>query len=320
MKTDWNRRFLSLPPVVLVLKLSQKLVIPGFDGLSIYEVAAFFLRGIRKVSVTSRASSIAFNFFLATFPAILFFFTIIPYVPVSDSYARVMELLGELIPQHAFITIESTITDILTRPRKGLLSIGFLMALYFSTNGINSIIDAFNMTIHVKESRTVFRQRLISVFLVILLAFLTILAVSLITTGTWVLNFLSDNIHLIGKSYLFLLQTGKWLVIIALLFFTFSFLYYFGPVKKSRYRFFSAGSTLATLLTLATSLGFDFYISNFSSYNALYGSIGTLIILLLWMYFNSIILLLGFELNASILSASEQKNLSFNRDQHPSEP
>ena len=307
MANRWNQWFLATRPVAFVLELGKKLVFPGMEGLTLFEVLQFFFRGISKGSLNSRASSIAYNFFLATFPAILFFFTIIPLIPISDFQVSLMELLKEVIPEHAYYTVESTIRDIITRPRGGLLSLGFIMALYFSTNGINSIILAFNMTIHSTESRTWIKQRLVSIFLVILLALLTIIAIALITSGTIVLNYLSEKKFLIGPSYYYLLQLGKWLVIIGLLYLSFSSLYFFGPAKKSRFRFFSPGATLASFLTLATSLGFDYYVSNFSKYNALYGSIGTMIILLLWIYFNSSILLIGFELNASILSADKAR-------------
>ncbi|MCX6270221.1 MAG: YihY/virulence factor BrkB family protein [Bacteroidetes bacterium] len=307
MPVTWSARLLSLKPVSTVLKLSGKIVFPGMNGLTLYEVASFFYTGVSKGSITARASSIAFNFFLATFPAIIFFFTIIPYIPVANFQTSLMSLLKDMIPEHAYYTIESTIIDIITRPRKSLLSLGFIMALYFSTNGINSILEAFDMTVHAREKRTWFKQKLIAIFLVILLAFLTIIAIVLITSGTLVLDFLVQKHILKDWDYYYLLQFGKWVVITSLLYFAISSLYFFGPVRKSRFRFFSAGATLASILTLAISIGFDFYVSNFSKYNALYGSIGTLIILLLWIYFNSNILLIGFELNASILSADDAR-------------
>ncbi|MHC1706155.1 MAG: YihY/virulence factor BrkB family protein [Bacteroidales bacterium] len=310
MSGKFNDYVASLQAVKIILALSKKVVPPGFEGLSLYEVASFFIQGIQKGSLTSRASSISFQFFLAIFPAILFFFTLIPYIPVDDFQIQLMALLKDVIPEHAYFTIESTIRDIVVKPRSGLLSLGFLLALYFSTNGVRSIVEAFNMTVHIEVSRTVFKQRLIAIFLVILLAVLTIVAIALITTGTLVFNFLEENNILIGATYYYLLQAGKWIVIIALLYFAFASMFYFAPEKKSRFRFFSAGSSLATVLTLMTSVGFDFYVSNFSKYNALYGSIGTLIILLLWIYFNSLILLIGFELDASILIARKTRERS----------
>ncbi|MEI6576076.1 MAG: YihY/virulence factor BrkB family protein [Bacteroidota bacterium] len=295
-------------PVIALITASDRLILPSFDGLSVYEVAIFFIRGIQQGQLRSRASAIAFNFFLAIFPTILFLFTLIPYLPIHNSYDSLMKMLAELIPDHAFKAIESTIRDILTHKQGGLVSIGFLMAGYFSTNGIRSVIEAFNISIHAKENRTVFRQRLASIFLVILLAVLTLTAITLITAGKGILQFLVHKKLLVAWIYYYLLLAGNWVVIISLIYFGISFIYYFAPARQMRFRFFSAGSSLATFLVLLLSVGFNFYVSNFSRYNALYGSIGTLIIVLLWIYFNASILLLGFELNASIILAKEHKN------------
>lgn len=302
-----GRYFMSLGVVNSAIRASQRIVLPTFDGLSIYEVSVFFIKGIQKGSISSRSSSIAFNFFLAIFPAILFFFTLIPYLPIENFEQSLMDLLQELLPRNAFLTIESTIKDILTHRQGGLLSIGFLMALYFATNGIRSIIEAFNMTIHTVEKRTWIRYRLDSLLLVVLLSFLMIIAIFLITAGTSILDFLMMKKLMVRWIYYYLILAGNWIVITALVYFGVSFIYYFAPGKQMRFRFYSAGSNLATTLILLTSLGFNYYVSHFSRYNALYGSIGTLIIVLLWIYFNASILLLGFELNASIHQARRHK-------------
>jgi membrane protein len=292
-----------------VIAASKRIVLPGFEGLSVYDVSVFFIRGIRKGSLNSRASSIAFNFFLAIFPAILFFFTLIAYLPIRNFESSLMELLADLIPQHAYFTIESTIKDVLTHRQGGLVSIGFVLAAYFSSNGIHSIIEAFNMTIHARETRTVFRQRVASALLVGLISVLTIVAIFLITAGKFILEWLFLEKLLVDWIYYYLLLGGNWLIIVALIYFTISFIYYLAPAKPMRFRFFSAGSTLATALAVAASIGFNYYVSNFSRYNALYGSIGTLIIIMLWIYFNASILLLGFELNASIINARKHRGL-----------
>jgi len=301
------RFVLGLRAVDTLIRGSQKVILPAFDGMSVYDISIFFYHGIKKGALRARASSIAFNFFLAIFPAILFFFTLIPYLPIENFEQSLMRLLHEVIPQNAYLTIESTIKDILTHRQGGLVSIGFLMALYFSTNGIRSIIEAFNMTIHTVETRTVVRQRLDSFLLVVSLSVLTIVAIVLITAGTGILDYLMAKELMVGWIYYYMILAGNWIVITALVYFGVSFIYYLAPAKVMRFRFFSAGSSLATFLVLLTSIGFNFYVSHFSRYNALYGSIGTLIIVLLWIYFNASILLLGFELNASIHKARRHR-------------
>ena len=302
------QRFLDSRWIQLPIRISKKIVIPGFDGLPLYNVAAFFIKGIQKGSLTSRASSLSFTFFLATFPAIIFFFTIIPYIPIDHFQDTLLALLKDVFPNKAFDAAQTTLEDIVKRQRAGLLSVGFILALYFSTNGIDTIIREFNKTYHTIETRPWLKRRIISLFLVILISIIVIIAIVLITAGTVVLHFLVKHNILQNSFTIFLINAGRWLVIMALIFFSVSFLYYYAPAKKTKFRLFSPGSILATFLSLVTSIGFNFYVSNFSKYNTLYGSIGTLLIVLLWIYFNAIILLIGFELNASILNAKKFNN------------
>jgi membrane protein len=300
---EFYKKFIEWKPIANIIAFSKNLVLPGFDGMPFYDVSLFFVKGMQKGSITQRASSLSFNFFLALFPAIIFFFTLIPYLPITDFQTTLFSILQSVLPENAFETVKSTISDILTNKRSGLLSVGFLMTLYFATNGVNAVIDAFNKSYHTLENRTWIKQRLISVFLVIILAVLLITAIALITVGSFLLNYLVKYGLLKGEITIYLLFASRWIILLAMLFFGISFLYYFAPAKKKRFRFISAGSTLATFLILITTFGFNFYVTNFSEYNALYGSIGTLIIILMWIYFNAIILLIGFELNASISNA-----------------
>jgi membrane protein len=300
------KEFIQWQPVAMLIKYSKGLVLPGFDGVPFYDVFLFFIKGMQKGAITQRAASLSFNFFLALFPAIIFLFTLMPYLPIHNFQITLFEILQSFLPSNAFETVESTISDIITNKRSGLLSFGFIMTLYFATNGVNAIIEAFNKTYHTVESRSWIRQRLISIVLVLILSLLLIISITLITAGSFILNYLVHHGILKGQFTIYLLFASRWIVLMAMLFFGVSFLYYFAPAKKRTFRFISAGSTLATVLTLITILGFKYYVANFSKYNALYGSIGTLIIVLMWIYFNAIILLIGFELNASISNAKSK--------------
>jgi membrane protein len=295
--------FLDWEPVARIIRLSKKIILPGFDGLPLYNVARFFIEGLQKGALTMRAASMSFSFFLAFFPGILFFFTLIPYVPIEDFHQKLMELLMQLLPASAFDTIWTTVEDILNRPRGGLLSLGFVLAMYFSTNGVSSMIEAFNQTHHALETRSWIKQRLIAILLVVITSVIVILAIALLTAGNAAIDYLVEKDLLRGSLNIFFVQLSKWVVILGMVFFVISFSYYLAPARSSHFRFISAGSSLSTLLSLLTMVGFNFYISNFNRYNALYGSIGTLLVLMLWIYFNAIILLIGFELNASISGA-----------------
>ncbi len=291
-----------------LVEKARQVSLPFFEGVPVYDVAVFFWHSIVNGAITTRASAIAFSFFIALFPAVLFLFTLIPYIPIENFQNELFQLIHELLPESTFATVEDTLTDIILRPRGGLLSLGFIMALIFSTNGLASMMSAFDATIHSINRRTWVSQRLAAIVLLMILSVLLLIAVSLIIGGQIVINYLQTNEILQDKFTIFLITFGKWIVIISLIFFANSFLYYMAPAKKTEWRFFSAGSALATALTVLAFSGFSFYINNFSQYNKLYGSIGTLLIILFLMYLLSLILLIGFELNASIYQAkTEQK-------------
>lgn len=291
----------SFKRLLLYFKLIlQKIVIPGFDGVSIYEVLNFFFKGLVKGAITMRASAVAFNFFLALFPTIIFIFTIIPYLPIPDFDIVVFDLLKDILPNSTYETVYETVENILTQPQGGLLSAGFAMALFFSTTGIISLIEAFNQTYHSIQARSFFKQYVIALFLVIIISGLVLLGISLMIGGGVFIGYLQSKEWIDSGFQTFMLQFLKWFIVVCIFFFAISFLYYLGPSRRQRFRFISAGSTLSTLLIIILSIGFNYYIDNFSRYNTLYGSIGTLIIVMLWMYFVSIVILIGFELNASI--------------------
>ena len=292
---------------------ARKVSFPGFDKIPLYDVLLFFYRSIVDGAITTRASAIAFSFFLALFPALIFLFTLIPYIPIKDFQAELFLLIQDFLPANTFAVIEETIQDILTRQRGGLLSLGFFMALIFSTNGLVSMMSAFDASLHSFENRTWYSQRLIALLLLAILSFLLTIAISLIAVGQLAINYLDEN-ELLGSHFTYyLLTAGKWIVVLALFFFAYSSLYFFAPTKKTRWRFISAGGTLATILSIAVLTGFGYYITNFSQYNKLYGSIGTLLVVLLLFYIMSLILLIGFELNAS-LSAARRKVKTLRRE------
>jgi membrane protein len=290
-----------------IKELSQKLIIPGFEGLSLYEVSMFFYKGLVEGALTTRASSLAFNFFLAFFPSIIVLFTLIPFVPIEGFQEQLFVLIMDILPPSTYEATKSIVDDIVNHEQGGLLSLTFILALYFSTNGVNAMITGFNATYHLTDKRTWIQLRLLSFVLTLILAILLILTIIFQIFSQGFMN------NLVAEGYLQqysadIISYAKWIILIIVLFISISILYYYGPADKSKWKFLSAGSISATTLSVITSVGFSYYVDNFAQYNQLYGSIGTLLVILLWMYFNSIILLLGFELNASIVSAKEGQN------------
>lgn len=293
--------------VLQVFVRARKVTLPFFDRMPLYDVGVFFWHSLVDGALTTRASAIAFNFFIALFPAMIFIFTLIPYVPIHNFQDLLLSVIESMVPEGVFEAIEDTVEDIILQPRGTLLSLGFLFALIFSTNGIASMISAFDATVHSIQRRSWISQRVAAIWLLLILSVLLTLAIALITFGQTAINLLVDNLPHLDRFSFYMLVIGKWVVIIALLFFTYSFLYYMAPAKKSQWRFISAGGSLSTLLSIATMAGFSYYINNFNQYNKLYGSIGTLLVVLLLIYAFSLILLIGFELNASIYEAQQGK-------------
>ncbi len=288
------------------VKKAKTFSIIGFHGVPLYYVVKFFLKGIINGAITTRASAVAFSFYLAIVPSLIFLFTLIPYIPVQDFQVQLLSLLKGIMPDYAFHTVETTLTEVLTMKSGGLLSFGFFAALFFSHNGVNSLIEAFNATYHTIETRKFLEQHLIALVLTLLLPVLLMIGVVLIFFGQATLNWAIKMGWMQMDFTYYLIDFGKWFVVITLFYFCISFLYYLAPAKKEKFRFFSGGSSLATFLIIITSLAFSFYVNNFGQYNTFYGSLGGLIVFLLWIYFNAFGLILGFELNASISSAKEK--------------
>jgi membrane protein len=282
----------------------KNLTLPGFDGVSIYDSIWFFIRNIQKGALNTRASSIAFNFLLAIGPGIVFLLAMIPYLPIKNLQQQLFDVLNEVIPKNSYIAIESVLQDIFMK-RAGLPFFGLLVSLFFAQKGINGILEAFNAIYHTVENRSWYKKRLMAIVLVFIFYLLIISAGFLMLINR---NFIGRLVHLgfIKRDLiLYLIYSTKWITIAILTFFCISFLFYLAPQQKAKWKFFSAGSSLATILTLMSSIGFSYFVNNFAQFNKFFGSIGALIALMLWINFNSLSLLIGFELNASIANANK---------------
>lgn len=300
----------------LALRKAKRISMVGFDRVPIFDVVSFFLKGLVKGSITTRASAISFDFFIALFPTIIFVFTLIPYIPVENFQGRLLELVQEILPQTAFNLIESTLVEVVTQRSWGLLSFGFLAAIFFAHNGTSSLIDAFNATYHTIETRNFINKHLIAFLLIFLLPTVLITAVLLIIFGQFGLEYLVEKQILKMNLTYYIFVVIRWVVIVSMFFFSISFLYYLAPAKRTKFRFISAGSIMATVMIVVTSIGFSYFVNNFGQYNKLYGSIGSLLALMVWIFFNAIGLIVGFELNASIASARDRINKRENALNH----
>lgn len=275
-------------------------ILPGFGNLPLYDVVVEFIDDFMDGTLPNKATSLSYNFMLAFFPAILFLFTLIPYIPVKNFRVQLLQVVQTVLPTNAYLAFEATIKDIIINENSGVLSFGAIAALYFATNGVANLMRAFNNSSLIIEKRSWLKRRLIATALTVVISFLLLISIVIMGAGQALIHVLQK--HVLSGSYFWVnvLLLSRWIIVVVIFFTTISLLYRYGPAHKLKWKFLNPGSIMATGLAILTSLGFTFYINHFSSYNKLYGSIGTLIVVMIWLYLNSLILLIGFELNASI--------------------
>lgn len=296
-----HRHLLKFKPYSTLIEWTKVCVLPGFSPLPLYTVATFFFREIGKEALVNKASSLAYNFMLAIFPGIIFLFTLIPYIPKRIGFQEgLMSLLALVLPTNAFDALETTIDNIVNIQNGSLLSIGFFLSMFFATNGVHNLMIAFNKSSLIVETRSLLKRRLVALILTMVMILSMIVCIAAMTLGVIAINYLKKEMNYEGNLTIYVIQFTQWALLGVLYFINVSILYRYGPAHAKKWKFFSAGSWLATILAFLTIWGFSFYINNFSAYNKLYGSIGTLMVIMIWLYLNSLILLIGFELNASV--------------------
>lgn len=289
-----------------IIWLKRK-TIPGFDGHSIYDVGKYFLRSLFRENLNLRASSLSFNFFLSLFPSLIFILTLIAALPVRGLKTRLIQELRLLLPESTWKEVSGTIYELLTHQNSGLLSFGFILALYFASNAFHSLINSFNRRLPEKRRRNWVQNRLIAFGLTFLVGFMVILTLLLLT---WLFQF---NMVIIRHQWpgmgiwTFVLSLLEYLLIIGLIFTAISSFYHFGPAHKFKWRFISPGSIFASTLSVVSTYSFGLYVNNFNAYNKIYGSIGAIIALMVLIYINCLVVIVGFDLNTSIDKARLSK-------------
>lgn len=284
----------------------------GEPQVSVYRVAAILFDKIVRFDLDQRAAAVAYNLTLAVFPALLFLFTLIPYIPIPDLNEQIMIFLSEAMPRGLFEEAQTTINDIVSRRRGNVLSFGFLFALYAATSGMLALMNAFNMTLHTPEKRSFLRARLVALLLTFLLVLVLVVALAVLIVGQVLIDELVYAALLTPDFTYYSLQGMGYLTVFAVSFVAVSLIYYLAPAHSRRWRFVNPGSIIASLLIILISNGFSFYLSNFASYNRLYGAVGTLIALMVWLYLIAVILILGFDVNVSVDEAARTRQAKSN--------
>ena len=308
MKYSLRKRVMSVPLARTTRLVFKSIKLKRYGNLSLYRFLNIFFFNINDDEVFSRANGVSYNLILATFPAIIFLFTLIPYVTVyfpEVNRESIMAFLGEMMPPSMYEVASSTVVDIISNQRGGLLTFGFAFALFLATNGMMALMRAFNACYKTVDKRNVWRMRLTATGLTILLSLVLLLAVVLLVVGQIVINYLTTHLQELSNLNLdsftiYLIIILRFVVIFIVFFIAISCIYYFGPAIHYNWKFFSVGSWIATLGCLGVSYGFSYYVTNFGSYNKVYGSIGALIALMIWIQLLTIVLLFGYEINASL--------------------
>lgn len=291
---------------LFVVWLQRNLLFRG--TVSIYDILINIKRNNHKYDIDQRASAVAYSLTLACFPAIIFLFTLVPYIPIENLDDQIMGVLKELMPRGIFQDAQQTISDILSRPRSSVLSFGFIFAMIASTNGMMSLMRSFDMVFEDAETRGFLKQRGVATLLTMVLVAVMFLLIVLLIVGDALKGIISEW-EIIRYSWIVSsLNFSRYLVSFGALMLAISIIYRYAPSRINRYAFFNLGSIIASVLILVATYGFSFYLSRFSSYNKLYGSIGTMIALMIWFYLLALLLIFGFEVNAGIASARKKNH------------
>jgi membrane protein len=298
IKKAIHKIYHSAPASYLTGK-SKKIILPGFHGIPLYDVAIFFIEQVKKIGMTERASAISFNLVMAIPPAIIFLFTLIPFLPISKDFEEgLYTIIREIVPgeeQHA--NLIHFLQDFINKPRNGLLSFAFILSFYFSSNAMMGIQRSFDKNYLGFKKRKGLQKRLSALKITIIIYILVSISVLLLVAQGKVLNLIGFN-----ETWKIIILNTRWIIIILLFFYCISYIYRHAPAVDKKWKLLNPGSILSTGLMLCTTLLFSWWVSRFGYYNQVYGSIGTVMILMALIFINSLVLLIGFELNVSIAS------------------
>ncbi|GGB68477.1 hypothetical protein GCM10007424_05630 [Flavobacterium suaedae] len=306
MSAELEHKLERIPVIKHIVRFGKSIELPWSEGLTLYHLGELYITGIVKGDLSYKAGSIAFSFFMSLFPFALFILNLIPYVPVTNFQKDFMRFVEENVPPNTYDAIAGTLNDITNTSYNSLLSFGILLAILLMSNGVNAILSGFQSSMHISIKRSYFKQYAIAIGLSLLLTIILIITVVAIITLEVVIHSLKSNGFLTDDVYL--LEIGRYAFLVLMILTTTSMLFKFAAKETRKAAFFSYGSVFTTILFILTSFLFRIYVIRFAQYNQLYGSIGTLLVLMLYIWINCFILLLGFELNA-LIHKLKRKNL-----------
>ncbi len=285
-----------------IIHWSQQFILPGFNEVPLYNIVRFITKELQKDNLPTRANSVAFSFFLSIFPFVIFVLPLISYTPwAENAIVQFENSIDGVFPSTAKEYLLNIIEGIRTQGSVGLQGTGFLLSLFFASSGMLTLMYGFDKSYDVSfKSRNYFKKRLIALILTVLFALIVFASIVLIILGRQFLDFVAIALDLTAFSSI-LFSILKWFVVVFLFYSVITVIYRYGPSTYKPLKWFNPGATLATILSILFSVGFSYFINNFDRYNEVYGTVGALIVLLLWLQLNAFIVLAGFELNTSII-------------------
>ncbi|MGQ2984725.1 YihY/virulence factor BrkB family protein [Flavobacterium sp.] len=306
MSIELEHRLERIPVVKYLVRFGKSIKIPYGEGLTLYHLLELYITGIVKGDISYRAGAIAFSFFMSLFPFALFLFNLIAFIPMQGFKEDFMLFVHDNVPPNTYDAIAGIIADIMTDKKPNLLSFGIVLAIFLMSNGMNAILSGFQSSLHITIKRTYFRQYALAIVLSLVFSVILIITVAAIVILEYFIQKLTAQSWL--EDDLWLLRLIRYAILIFMILTTTSLLFKFAAKETKQAAFFSYGSVFSTVLFGLTSYLFGIYVSHFAKYNELYGSIGTLLVLMLYIWINCFILLLGFELNA-LIHKLKRKNL-----------
>jgi len=299
----WENWLRKTPLRGLVIVPLERIHPWGFEGMSAWDVFRFFVVGVAEGALGIRAAAIAFQVFVSIFPVILVLLSLLPLVPVKDFQGSLFDALRQYFPGDTFHLVESTVADLLaTGVHPEIASLGFVLMLFYASSSINGILSGLNEAHHLEKRGHWLLMRAMSMLLMVVFSVFLIIAVLLIVFSGTVLDWLTAE-GLVALADLPLIQAVRWVITLLLLFTTITALYNAADFTKDRWRFITPGAVATTGLIVLTSIAFAWFATSLSSYNRLYGSLGTLLLLLVWLNVNCFLLIIGFDLNTVLNKA-----------------
>jgi membrane protein len=296
-----NRLQLSIyksPPFRYIFKRAHQVILPGLNGATLFEVGKFFFREIRTLNLQERAAAVTYNFLMAMAPTFLFLLSLLPYLPLKNVDKAIFNIIKLATPNYnVYVNVHNIVTDFMAKQHVGALSYGLVLILFFASNGVIGLMRCFDKSLPLYKKRNGFQRRWTAIKLTIMLIGISIITLAVLILQNKNLNsFILHTFHSVAA-----VKTLSFIILILLIFISISTIYSYGPSLTYKFRFVSAGSVFATFAAVVATSVFFFLVNNFINYNKIYGSVGTLIAFMIWIWINTIIILLGFELNVSLL-------------------